>query len=655
MEMAKQQLVKHNGGDLPAGPQAGVLDCLIRDSGRFGFHLVRRSAEEAILEAAGLRLRLLAMPDGRCTVQGSLPREAHVAEFLLEDNDKAWWTGIENGRIVRCTQVDSEAAGIAAIRALSSVVALTTKKDDKQPCTFLRKLGKRQWQPSIPDAWFELGCDLLSHTRALAVRGGLVDCWAWLARVTPGCNFAVRSELLQSQPDKVAEFLRETSATLNGACLVLNLGVVNDAWRTIFLETLMELHEADATAGARVLFLSSTALPSDIPTLELPDFHTVADCAAQGDTPALRRIMTREGGDADMADALLKRARHAAASGPSHGTTVVRPATSGVAHVERIRHWVHLLTEGFIDVVGHVEVKQTLARTIALWMAQDDDGPPLVLAFAGPSGAGKNMLAERIATVFSSEEFFHLKRADYVTINMGTPGDSKQWSLTGVGAGHVGADRKGLLEATCEHAGYVITFDEIDKCIANGPADPQGFLVSVLENAGFRNGHGNWVPLAKGIIILTLNCGVEAAGEQFKPMGFGAQDRANARQAWVESRYRDYYEKNLIAPLRGRIHRPFFFGELTSQDLRQLARRELERLHAADAALGLAWTRTDLDAISDILAKAVDPSQGARALMRELKRFHEQELNALLGLAKAKQAPIKRGDNRRKQQGKDKP
>lgn len=613
---------------------ADLIASLESDALRIGFKPLRHDEHDVLLEADGVRLRLRAMPDGRCEIKGFIPREAQVAEFLLEGNDPVWWTGIENGLIVRCCAVADLPSGAAAIRTLRSITSLTARKHDM---AMLRFLGKRPQLPPVPSAWVDLGCSILSRTRALVVRGSsLTDLWAWLSAILPADScYMIRPEALLTESEKVARFLREESGVYGGLCIVVNMACLpNDATRALLLDVLAELSLADHSAGARVLFLCPNGIPlaTSMPCLELPDFSAAEAGRADGDH-AIRRVLTQGGECSEQrADDLLKSARRTVAAVPVHGVTVVKMATSGGAHVEWIRNCIRLLMEGFSDVAGHAEIKQKLARTIALWMAQGDDGPPLILAFAGPSGTGKNMLAERIATVFSDEGFFGLKHPNYVTINIGTAGDSKQWSLTGVGAGHVGAERKGLLEAACEHPGYVVTFDEIDKCIATGATDPQGFLVSVLENAGFRNGHGHWVPLAKGVIILTLNCGLDAAGEQFKPIGFDVKDRASARQAWVTGRYRDYYDKHVIAPLRGRVHQPFFFGELAADDLRQLAVSELGRRQTADAAIGLAWPQDDLGFLSDRLIATVDPAQGARGLMRQISRLHDEVLNELLQL-----------------------
>ncbi len=616
-----------------AGPGADLIQALEREAIRNGFSLLRHDGLDVLLESEAVRLRLSVMPDGRCAVKGYIPREAQMAEFLLEENDPAWWTGIENGLILRCLAAVDVPSGAAAIRGLHSVTVLTRRKQDM---ALLRPIGNRSQLPPVPSAWVDLGRLILGRTRALAVRGSsLEDLWAWLiAFLPPDDRFMVRPEALLTEADKVARFLRDESGAHKGLCFVANIACLpTDATRALFLDVFAELKMADTAAGARVIFLcpAGILLASSIPCIELPDFAAAAT-GSGGNDSALRRVLAhgRECPDNNHADDLLRIARRTVASGPLHGVTIVKSASPGIAQVERIRQWNRLLDDGISDVAGHAAIKRKLARMIALWMAQGDDAQPLILAFAGPSGTGKNMLAERIATVFAGEGFFGLKRPNYVTINMGAAGDSKQWSLTGVGAGHVGAERKGLLEAACEHPGYVVTFDEIDKCIATGASDPQGFLVSVLENAGFRNGHGNWVPLAKGVIILTLNCGVDAAGEQFKPIGFDAKDQANSREAWVMGRYRDYFEKQVIAPLRGRVHQSFFFGELTEEDLRLLANRELVRRQASDAVLGLVWPQDDLHALGDKLISATDPAQGARGLIREIARVHDEMLDRLL-------------------------
>ncbi len=597
-----------------------------------GFRRIHRQGNEgeSLFEYDGLRLRLTAMPDGGVRVDGLIPRADNLAEFLLEANDPSWWTGIHNGLILRRCAVADEASGIDAIRGLRTATVVVAKQDRPPTTSFLRALGQSRYPTAVPDAFVAMGKALLTNTRALGVRGSLTDLWLWLAALAPSsCCFSVRSEMLQTQPDKVAEFLRNDTAKYNGACIVAQLAcLLNDAWRHCFYEVISELAQADPDAGARVLFLVSSDVPGGLPVIDLPDFQAVA-AVAQKDEPVLRRVLGRSGLDTSAHDQLIKDTRHAADTGPAHGVTVVRSASGQrIGDLKRLQCWRARIIEACKDVVGHAAIIENVARVVALWMARDESAP-LVLSFTGPSGTGKNMLAQALANALASQEFMALRRPNYVTINMALAIEKKAWSLVGAGVGHVGAERPGLLESATGQPGYVISLDEIDKQIGSGDGDPQGLLVSLFENGGFRNGHAHWVSFPKGIFILTLNCGIQAEGEHYKRIGFTENTDEGARCQWIEAHYRDYYQKNLIAPLRGRIHHPFFFGELNHDDLRQLAIRELDKLQQEDAVLGATWPRQDTEHIASELIAATDPAQGARGLLREVERFRESMLDAL--------------------------
>jgi len=596
---------------------------------KMGFSLLRGDGQERLLQYEGLRVRIRHLNDG-LVIDGLFPRSDKLAEFLLEADDEDWWTGLANGTIVRRLVAKQDAVAIHAIDQLKSLTALlgTEAALDRD---LIRPLGNRLWLRPVPAAWTELGRVLLPQTRAVAARGTLLSVWSWLATfVAPAVRYAICSETLLTSPEKGGLLLRNTGAT-NGVCLLVNTGCLpSDVWRHYYLnELLPDLALADAAAGARVVFLCApgVSLSDDVPVVDVPDF--AAGSNALVPDSGLRRVLRRNGAlQSGEVDSFIEKARRSTNAGPTHGVSTVH-APVILSAIDQFQRWSAKVIEGLAGVMGHGEIKRKLARSIALWMAQGESADPLVLAFAGPSGVGKNMIAHALAGILAGPEFMELPRATYVTINMGVPGDQKQWSLTGVGAGHVGAERKGLLEASCELPGYVVTFDEVDKSVA-GLADPQGFLVNLFENNGFRNGHGMWVSLAKGILILTMNCGTNAEDERFKPIGFQEADTLNARQKWVAGRYRQYYETQIIAPLRGRVQHVFFFGELTADELFDLAVRELKRRHAADAAAGLPWRSFSPEKTAEELTASLDPSQGARELSRAITRFHEHLLDALL-------------------------
>jgi hypothetical protein len=626
MKLSTQQTQSTRTSNHRSGFQgSGTLDALMQAAGSVGFKELRRLGnQESLMECAGLRLRLSAS-DGRLRVEGLFPRTANLAEFLLEVNDAAWWTGIQNGVIIRRCDTSDFSLAIDAIHSLHSTAAITNAEDGISDNSWLRPLGHRPWLSSVPASWAELGRAILSRTRSLLVKGTMSDLWSWLAAVVPaGACYMIRSEKIQAETEKAATLLRESSG-INGVCYVVNLGCLpNDAWRYYYInELFVDLSLSDACSGTRVIFLDTSVatVPPSLPVINLPDF-AAANPQLMPDDKGIRIVLDRGGAlNQNQADKMLKAAKRSTDYGPVHGVSVVRRNRSVNIQPDRVAVWKEKLETGFSEVVGHTEIKAKLALDIALWMARGNDSGPLILAFVGPSGVGKNMLAGALATVMADPAFMDLKTHKYVPINLGVPGDEKQWSLKGVGVGHVGANQRGLLESATEFPGFVISFDEIDKGLSSG-SDPQRFLLEIFESNGFRNGHGHWVEFRKGIFIVTLNRGMDAAGEVFKPIGFGSSDHSK-RAVWVSENYRNYYNQHVLAPLRGRIHQTYFFGELNEQDLRRLVGFELNRIKAEHRSMGWGRHQTDLDkAIDDIIA-ASDPTQGARGLMEQIDRFQE--------------------------------
>lgn len=131
--------------------------------------------------------------------------------------------------------------------------------------------------------------------------------------------------------------------------------------------------------------------------------------------------------------------------------------------------------------------------------------------FVGPTGVGKSLLAETVATkIFGSEEaFLRLDMSEYIdgmSVN----------KLIGSPPGYVGYNEGGLLSKFVQSKPYsLVLFDELEKA----HPDVVLLLLQILENGIIKDSFGKEVNFKNTIIICTSNAGATSA----KSMGFNTQ------------------------------------------------------------------------------------------------------------------------------------
>ncbi len=632
---ACQKTTAPNATDPPGLPCEDV-EPLVRLAVQAGFSSLRHHPDgSTLMEKDGIRILLTPNGNG-ATVEARFPCQDRLIEFFLEsESENLWWHSLRNGLIVRRAACPDVRTAGRALREVISHLPLIRKENGDDPVFgLLRPLGREPWLPVVPPPWVEKGVLLLRNTRALLVRGAGSDARAWLTAVVPsGHLFSFREEILVNAPEKAHCFLLNQSGALNHLAVLIDTRCLpNDPWKAAIGAAASHLASADTTSGARVLLIHTGEAKGyeGLPEVCLPDFGAAARRVSGIGSP-VEAVLLRSPGDHDQYPGnLLQRAVRSTECGTEHGTTPVEgddaaPVLRNRADLRRVRDLrSRLEAELARAVVGHHSILPEVCASIAFW-AVSASRRPLVLAFAGPSGVGKNRICQVLASTFARPEFFDLPAPLHYSINLAVAQESKHWQLTGVGAGHVGAERRGLLETATGTDGYVLSFDEIDKQVG-GTSDPQGFLVSILERNGFRNGRGNHVEFAKGLVVLTMNCGIDAASERLHSLGFGGSVRDPGT---IAHHYRRHYERELIAPLRGRIHRAWFFGELEDHDRTLLARRDLQTLRMEARRLGLPWPR-DWRGAAALAARIVaeaDPALGARGIRQRIRHLRETLLH----------------------------
>ena len=428
--------------------------------------------------------------------------------------------------------------------------------------------------------------------------------------------------------------LLESVSPLNGTIILLNLDLPDDRSLASYLALGERLNLLPEYAGARILlchFKEGPGHAAPLPFIRLPDLLAAKHGRMLDETgllPDQRILVTADklitsGVSAEMTIKNLKEAGRLddRAVTPENTLRIDRPKAR-LAEASRLSTMVPAAEAIFRDhLVGHAEMRQELVSMLTLWFMLAKT--PLCLAFIGPSGTGKNHTGELIAKIV--QEWFEANSPHLVSYNAGSHvGRSSIWNLTGSQKGLVFSDQPGLLHTLRD--GSVLCFDEVDKLL-HGQADLQDFLISMLDDNAWRDGHGAIHRLPKCVILLTMNAGVDAAGEQVKQFGFNSNHVSSGKR--VQDHYRDFFEKNIHPALRGRIQKPFFFPSLGEEDLVELGRRRLDEAQGEIEQLGLCWPLVDNEQAARELVADSDRRLGARgikALVDDMKNRIYREL-----------------------------
>ena len=266
------------------------------------------------------------------------------------------------------------------------------------------------------------------------------------------------------------------------------------------------------------------------------------------------------------------------------GWTGIPVETVAGGEAERLLNFETLLRE---RVVSQDVALRAVAECVRRARAgiKEHRGPLASLLFVGPTGVGKTETARATAAaLFGSDEAL-------VRFNMSEFSQPQSVTrLIGAPPGYAGSDRAGeLTEAVRRRPYSVVLFDDVDR------AHPEvlDLLLQLLDNGRLTDSQSRNVDFRNALIILTANA--PAAGD-FGQLG-----------------------SQISHELLNRLDDAVVFHELSREDIRAIAQRQLKTIESAAGERGVELRVSD-GALDAVAAEADDQRQGARLVRRVVER-----------------------------------
>jgi ATP-dependent Clp protease ATP-binding subunit ClpC len=197
--------------------------------------------------------------------------------------------------------------------------------------------------------------------------------------------------------------------------------------------------------------------------------------------------------------------------------------------------------------------------------------------------------------------------------------------LVGAPPGYIGHDSGGQLTESIRHRPYqLLLLDEIEKA----HMDVLQSLLPLLEDGRLTDGKGRTIECRHTIVVMTSNLGGEHSNRNQSSIGFhGASAGSNDGLPAAVAAAR----RALPPELWNRIDEPLFFGPLSRDEVREIARRMIGGItQQLRERQGVELT-VDATAIDSLVALGgYDPELGARPMRRAIGRMVEAPLAAAI-------------------------
>ena len=267
-------------------------------------------------------------------------------------------------------------------------------------------------------------------------------------------------------------------------------------------------------------------------------------------------------------------------------------------------------------VVGQDEAVSALVQAVRLARVglRQENRPVGVFLFVGPTGVGKTQVAKALAEILLGSEQALIR---FDMSEFAEPHSVAR--LIGSPPGYKGHEEGGHLTEALRRRPYaVVLLDEIDRA----HPDVVDLLLQLFDDGRLTDGQGRVADGRHAIFIMTTNAGAgPAAGRRL-----GLLAPAEAEPAEPPA--------GLGLPFRpeflNRIDRVVQFRHLTPEQVRTIARMQLQALAARVEALHGIRLEVEEGAIDLICREGYSREYGARPLQRTIERLVAQPLGDLV-------------------------
>ena len=189
--------------------------------------------------------------------------------------------------------------------------------------------------------------------------------------------------------------------------------------------------------------------------------------------------------------------------------------------------------------------------------------------------------------------------------------------LIGSPPGYVGYEDSGqLTEKVRRKPHCIVLFDEIEKA----HPDVMNILLQILDEGRITDSHGRMVNFENTILIMTSNAG---NSDKVGVVGFNkTQNQINAEETMSA------LKKFLRTEFLARVDEIISFNQLTSENLKDIARKMLEELKEALLEKGLVFEYDN--ELINCLVKQEEFKNGARDLKKEIRKKVEDSIVNLI-------------------------
>jgi ATP-dependent Clp protease ATP-binding subunit ClpA len=244
------------------------------------------------------------------------------------------------------------------------------------------------------------------------------------------------------------------------------------------------------------------------------------------------------------------------------------------------------------NIIGQDEAIRAVRDAVKLKAAEFSTH--MNLFFIGKTGRGKTQLARKLGEKYS-DHFWVINCAEF------TNGHEVS-RLLGSPPGYIGHSESSLIKEKADQSNrWTIVFDEIEK------AHPKlyNILLSLLDTGTLTDNSGNEIDLTDSIFIMTSNCGLKDL--KTKTVGFGSEPSSEGNKEEIMKSI----EATFSPEFRGRVDEFVFFNDLTSEDIKQIAKLALSKYPV----------KATPQIIDYIIENGYSEEFGARDIQRVLKRL----------------------------------